>query len=342
MRFIKKLKIALIGCGRWAEEVYLPFFFNENNLTELTAVSFPPTDKKAHFLREKYQIPHYYADYKMMIKKEPLDAVVITSPHKYHFLQIKNCLQKNLHVLCDKPPALRSEDVRFLIKLKKSKKLIVTIFSQRRFWSEYLFLKKAYQENVLGKIYSVRGLFGQEIFLDFWNSWRANPLLCGGGILIDSGYHLIDSLLFIFQPVRPQEIIMFACKAGLKSDSFSTIILKMNNKTIINLNIARGLPKGIAEESLQIIGENGMIILSRNKILGKRKVNLVYYDKNGNLIKRFSSRSLFKKNVLPINNFLNAIIYKKPDLSSLEDSYYTVKTIEAAYLSWKRKSIIKI
>ena len=44
-----------------------------------------------------------YGDYRQMLRKEDLTAVVIASPHTLHYEQIMASLKRGLHVLVEKP-----------------------------------------------------------------------------------------------------------------------------------------------------------------------------------------------------------------------------------------------
>lgn len=69
----------------------------------------------------------FYTDYKEMIAKEELDAVVIASPDQLHKEMCEYCLNAGLHVLCEKPLALTEEDCLAIVAAteKSDKKFMV-------------------------------------------------------------------------------------------------------------------------------------------------------------------------------------------------------------------------
>ena len=64
-------------------EVYLPALL-ENPAADLVAVNRPDQDALDRIL-SRFDVPNGYTNYREMLAKEALDAVVITSPHTLHF-----------------------------------------------------------------------------------------------------------------------------------------------------------------------------------------------------------------------------------------------------------------
>jgi len=56
-----------------------------------------------HIKKENGNEPSLYIDYKDMLEKEELDAVVIGTPDHWHHRQILDCLAAGKHVYCEKP-----------------------------------------------------------------------------------------------------------------------------------------------------------------------------------------------------------------------------------------------
>ena len=47
-----------------------------------------------------------YKDYIKLLEKEELDAVVIATPTKFHYMMAKEAIKKGINVFCEKPFAL--------------------------------------------------------------------------------------------------------------------------------------------------------------------------------------------------------------------------------------------
>ena len=62
-----------------------------------------------------------------MLEKEPLDAVLIATPSRFHGAMVKQALDKNLHVFCEKPFCLDIDEGRELATLAKRKGLSIRL-----------------------------------------------------------------------------------------------------------------------------------------------------------------------------------------------------------------------
>ena len=52
--------------------------------------------------------------------------------------------------------------------------------------------KQIVEKKQLGEIIALRGLYGKSGGKNFKFSWKNNPKVSGGGILIDQGIHMLD------------------------------------------------------------------------------------------------------------------------------------------------------
>lgn len=335
------MRIGFIGCGRWAQEASLPYLIAQAESVNVVSASsvFPPSE--AHRLARACGLQSIHQNWRDMLRREELDAVVVSTPHAHHFQQVKACLQAGLHVLVDKPPALSMTQLEELIRLSRVTGRIVGVFSQRRYRQDYSYVSHAITSNALGTITHVQGSFGQETFPDFSGSWRSDPLLSGGGILIDSGYHLVDTVFFLMKPLRPKSVMMFANCGDLESDRYTSLLIKLENEAIVSLTVIRGLPCTVADEEMRIIGTEGMIVTRRAKIRGQRSCNLTHLSNDGRIIREMSEE-VVSDNAAPIKNFLEAIRQQAVLISTLEDALPTVAVIEAGYASWRQHRITEL
>jgi len=335
------LKIGFIGCGRWAQQTYLPFL--KSNLTlELTALSGSSRAENGVALASKLGFSRFYENWRKMLTAEKLDLVFITTPHALHYDQIKECLENNINIHVDKPPVLHFDQATELLKLANERKLVVSVHSQRRFYEEYKSVKALIEKGDLGKIEFVQGDFGQQLFDDFEGSWRSNPELSGGGIMIDSGYHILDSILFMLGKVEPKAVIMLSNLGGFQSDAFSTLCCQLTTDCVITLNVIRGLPHNVAVERVQIVGTKRWVLISRDRRNGKTHLTFEVYDIDGNQTYFLSEEVMSVDRVAPLVNLISALRENHNVDSSLEQSLPTVQILEAGYKSLKISQLIQL
>lgn len=99
----KQLKVAAAGLGRMGKRHALNFL-NRTPRASLVA-AFSPDPKELEWGRANLE-PHgvtLYSDYKKMLEHTGLDAVVIGTATSVHAEEAIQAMEKNLHVLCEKP-----------------------------------------------------------------------------------------------------------------------------------------------------------------------------------------------------------------------------------------------
>jgi myo-inositol 2-dehydrogenase / D-chiro-inositol 1-dehydrogenase len=100
---IQKLKIGVAGLGRMGKRHALNFL-NRTPRAELVA-AFSPDPAERAWARQHLE-PYgaiIYGDYKKMIEHPGLMAVVIGTATSVHAEEAIQAMEKNLHVLCEKP-----------------------------------------------------------------------------------------------------------------------------------------------------------------------------------------------------------------------------------------------
>lgn len=94
-----------------------------------------------------------YMDYREMIEKEQLDAVVISTPLATHYQITMDCLDAGLYCFTEKTMCFTIEQCRDVVKKAHEKGLFVQVGHQRRYNPVYNHaLKLAREEGVLGRI----------------------------------------------------------------------------------------------------------------------------------------------------------------------------------------------
>src|SRR6516164_1294005 len=97
-----------------------------------------------------------YSDYSELVEKEPLDAVLIATPSRFHGPMVKQALDKNLHVFCEKPFCLDIEEGRALAALARKKGVVNQVGYHYRFLGTFMEAKRLLAFDLIGKIHHIR------------------------------------------------------------------------------------------------------------------------------------------------------------------------------------------
>jgi predicted dehydrogenase len=188
----EKLRLAIIGSGAIAEKGYLPGAELVPSLAVTHVVDLD--SERAKDVATRFQVPNSVTNYQEVF--EEVEAVVVATPPSSHASISIDCLNHGLHVLCEKPLATSVEEAKEVVAASKRTQAHLAVGMVRRVhWSSQL-LKKLIETGVLGDIHR----FDVEEGWEF--SW---PLRTGhifqdynsGGVISDTGPHLIDLLLWI-------------------------------------------------------------------------------------------------------------------------------------------------
>ncbi|HZC27081.1 MAG TPA: Gfo/Idh/MocA family oxidoreductase [Actinopolymorphaceae bacterium] len=138
-----------------------------------------------------------FADAEEMFASVELDAVSVVTPHTLHYPIVMSAIKRGLHVLCEKPLTCESAHARDIETAAEAAGVTVMVPYQRRFDPAYGYMKAAIDAGELGELRSITVTCGQHWMQGTAGSWRQDPALSGGGMLMDSGSHLVDMLLWL-------------------------------------------------------------------------------------------------------------------------------------------------
>ncbi|MBQ9544867.1 MAG: Gfo/Idh/MocA family oxidoreductase [Clostridia bacterium] len=184
-------KVALSGFGTAGRLFHAPFI-----------TSTPGFELKAVYERTHSRAAELYPGVKTVRSFEELldsgcDLAVICTPNFLHFEQAKAALEKGLNVLVDKPFCETPDQARELIELAASKKLVLTVYQNRRFDSEIVTLKEILSKGLIGR--PVDLFLGIDRFPKGASPkhWKFSSF-ASAGILWDLGVHQIDQAYHLF------------------------------------------------------------------------------------------------------------------------------------------------
>jgi predicted dehydrogenase len=131
-----------------------------------------------------------YTDLDEMISKGDLDVLSITLPTFMHAEGSVKALEAGIHVLCEKPMALRTNDCDRMIEAAEASGKILQIGHCVRFWPEYAWAKRAVAGGAYGKVVAAMFQRLSKAPLWSWDDWFMDEKRSGGMIL---DLHIHDS-----------------------------------------------------------------------------------------------------------------------------------------------------
>ncbi|MGC9318225.1 MAG: Gfo/Idh/MocA family protein [Armatimonadota bacterium] len=198
-----------------------------------------------------------YSDWREMLDAEEPDLVSICTPPFLHPEMAVECLERGVHVMCEKPMAADVEGAEAMAEAAASADALLMIAYCHRFHGPVLELKRLLEEGVLGRPVLFRGCFtglsNQE------GDHRAKLQQAGGGALMDNGSHAADIYQFLLG-----RIANVSCRAGtflqeMETDDVALMIFEGENGCIGEILVGYSIPPQFTE--WRITGEKGLLEL---------------------------------------------------------------------------------
>src|SRR5215204_115461 len=187
-----RIKFAIVGCGRIAERHALHI----NNNGRLVAVCDIIKDRADSLATMFGARPYYSLDDLLEVEKD-IDVIAVCTPNGLHAEHSISTLNAGMHVLCEKPMAIRTEDCKKMIAASKKSGKFLFVVKQNRFNPPVEAVKKLLDKGVLGKIHSVQlNCFWNRDAAYYHNSWKGT-LDMDGGTLFTQFSHFIDLLYWM-------------------------------------------------------------------------------------------------------------------------------------------------
>lgn len=125
-----------------------------------------------------------------------VDLVVIATPNESHFPLAAAAMRAGKDVVVDKPFTVTLAEARELVMIAQENRRLLSVFQNRRWYSEVLATKAILESGVLGSVSHY------ECHMDRFRPnvrqrWREDPGP-GAGLWFDLGPHLIDQALHLF------------------------------------------------------------------------------------------------------------------------------------------------
>lgn len=186
---MSKVRVGCIGTGIICDLVHLPALKSDDRV-DLVALC-GRNRERTQRVADKHGIASTYSDYRDMIAKAGLDAIVIASPDDLHYEMAMAALDAGLHLLCEKPLALNAADARAMYDKAEVRGVRHMSFFTWRWLPHYRYLRELLDQNPLGRLYHCAFSFRMGYGAKPDYAWRFDRKRANGA-LGDMGAHMFD------------------------------------------------------------------------------------------------------------------------------------------------------
>lgn len=220
---MEQFRWGLIGPGRIAESFAQALTVIDD--AKLYAVA-SRNEQRAISFASKYNVETSYQQYAELVNDDNIDAVYIATPHRFHYEQIKLCLEAGRAVLCEKPLTVNATQSQELITLAKSKGLFLMEAVWTRFLPVYAQVKTWLDSGVIGEVKSLHSNFGFCLPRDLDDRTYNHDL--AGGVLLDMGIYNITVSQWVYGE-NPESIQATSLLTETDVDEHTSVTLRYSN-----------------------------------------------------------------------------------------------------------------
>lgn len=189
---MSQIRVAYIGCGAVVERSHLPALSNVESMRATVLVDFNEDQRSR--LAAAYSVNHHSDSVSAML--DHFDIAVIATPSASHYSIAKELLSAGKHVLVEKPLSMHYHEAVEIVAMAKQSNLVLAVSLVRRYLPHFKLFKTLMSSNIVGEI---NGFHVEEGGVFNWPVQGAGfykQAVSGGGVLMDSGAHLLDACLW--------------------------------------------------------------------------------------------------------------------------------------------------
>jgi len=311
-------------------------------------------ERSKNLAQQKYPDVKVFRTLEEMLDDKKVDLVIVNTPSYSHYEYAKQSLLVNKNTIVEKPFTATAAQAEELLQLSKEKNILLSVFQNRRYDSDFKTVKKVIDDGLLGEILEA------EIHYDRYNpilSPKAHKETPGPavGVVYDLGSHLIDQAVYLFG--MPEAIFadIFNMRPDSKVDDYFEILFYYPTFRVrLKATYFAKEPQGFI-----IHGRKGSFIKSRADVQEttlqanvppgtkdwgvepESEKGLLHTEKEGKII-RGHILTLQGNYMEYYDGIYKALAEHAPPPVSAGDGVNVIRIIEAANQSNKEKRVIKI
>lgn len=326
------IKWGILSTASIAQKAIIPALQASEN-SEVYAIA--SESNKSKQAAETFNILKAYDSYMELLEDPDIEAVYIPLPNSLHKKWVIEAAKKGKHILCEKPAALNSADLREMEKACVENNVLFMEAYMYQFHPQHQRVKEIIASGEIGNVKHMTATFTFQLDLNT-RDIRINPEL-GGGSIFDIGCYCIHASLYLLNQ-QPKEVYVSGdIPSNVGVDLTATGLLTFDNGITAGFHCSFDEPMS---HHYEIFGTKGAIrvpfafrpdlrdgegIISVTNENGEMRQESVYGDQY----------------LLQVEHFSTCILEQRPIYTG-EQSNQNLSIIEACYQSLRTKKPVII
>ena len=215
-----------------------------------------------------------YADHRSLLAEASPDAVEIATPHALHAAHIVDSFEAGCHVLVEKPLVISTEEARKALAKRDEAGKVLLVSYQRRYQPNFRYVQQIVSSGVLGKLEFVSAVMSQGWMQFSRAKWRQNPEISGGGMLLDTGSHMLDFLLFA-TGLEVRQVAAYSSNLSAPVEINSATSVQFAGGCIGSVAVIGHAASSI-HEAVNIFGSEGSLRIEAGRVPGRSEVDIAH------------------------------------------------------------------
>lgn len=319
----EKVKLGIIGCGRIAK-AHLEAAKNLSNEVEVMALS----DKileKARNMASELGVSYFTDNYKKLLERPEVDAVIICLPHALHYEAVLAATEAGKDILLEKPMALKYVEAKKMVEETEKRGLIFMVGQSRRFCDACKTLKAEIESGSIGSLIRIVNNF-LVYFPQPPTEWWKNPEEAGSLITYLQASHSVDMILWLTKKF-PEKIFAQSASRNPNSKGLEDeedIFLKFPENTLVSIHLSLNTNPPVHEYT--IVGEKGSLHLQEYQLPGNFRFGY-RLSCNGKIL--IDGEQIPTNYTLQLKEFVEAVKQRRQPLASGKEVLPSIKVLES-------------
>jgi predicted dehydrogenase len=307
---------------------------------------------RAEEMAKKYEIPRIFTDYREIIEKADLQALIVAVPDDLHYTITMDALDAGLHVLCEKPLALNAGQCRKMYEKAEATGVVHMVYFTWRWFPQYRYLKLLVDEGYVGDMFHCLFRYMSGYGRDAQYGWRFDGNR-SNGIVGDLGTHMIDFARWYIGEITGvnANLSTFVDRPGIdgqyvepQNDSASLLLRFRNGASgIIQVSAVANVGDRVHEQQVVLHGSSGSletdISFKGGEIRGIKKdmeefKTLPIPDEFRENVDRSNFLDHFTKQSVGTRLFIDAILEHRTVSPNFYDGLKVQEVVDAAIESY--------
>ena len=319
------MRIGIVGCGAIAREAHLPVLMEEREV-EVTVLCDRDRGNASLAARESGVDAVITTEVAALAGK--VDAAIVAVPPRFHAPIAIQLMELGIDVLCEKPLAITVADGQTMDEAARRTGRVLAVALMMRFFPHNRWLADLVEDGEVGEVREVVVEDGAPLDWPMMSNGYFDRNATGGGVLFDSGVHLLDRVLWLFGDLD-QLAYEDDAFGGFESNARLSGTLRIGGRAVptrLEFSWSHRLRR-----SIRVIGDRGTLeastsdprtlTLHRTMRRGPMELQIRCAD-------RWDARSHYRAQ---LTDFIGAIRERRAPFVTAESALRALAVIEAAY-----------